>query len=216
MNDNYLIALISYLLGAIPSGYLLLRIFHSKDIRSEGSGNVGAMNSYESSGSKFTGVLVFIMDISKAIAAVLIANEISSGDNYSLMISAVFCVLGHNYNVFLKFSGGRGLAPATGILLLLSPLGLFLWCLMYVSSYFVIAKNIHVASFAASITAPLLLTSMPVEFVEIGSSLVISDFTQFKIGYAMIGFLIVLRHAAPIKELIKGKENVFGSDGDDH
>jgi acyl phosphate:glycerol-3-phosphate acyltransferase len=208
LNDNYIIMIISYLLGAIPSGYLLLKFLHSKDIRDSGSGNVGAMNSYESTGNKLTGIIVFLIDFAKGVATVLIANEIAPSDTYSLMMTTVFCVLGHNYNVFLKFSGGRGLAPAAGILLIISPIGLFLWCLMYLSSYFVFTKNIHVANFAASITAPILFFGMPGELTTIANWIIINDFTQLKIGYALIAFLIILRHAGPLRELIKSSENI--------
>lgn len=216
MSDNYIIPIISYLLGAIPSGFLLLKFLHSKDIRDSGSGNVGAMNSYESTGNKSTGIIVFLLDSLKGVAAVLIANEIAPGDTYLLMMAAVFCVLGHNYNIFLKFSGGRGLAPAAGILLIISPIGLFLWCLMYVSSYFVITRNIHAANFAASITAPILLFGMPGELTGTLNQIVINDFTQLKAGYALIAFLIILRHAKPLRDLIKSDENIFNSSDEDN
>jgi glycerol-3-phosphate acyltransferase PlsY len=120
----FLSALIAYLLGSIQSSYLLCQLFYKKDIRSLGSKNAGASNTVVNFGWKI-GVAVGIIDISKAIVALLTIKNLFSPYTASynleicLYIGALFVILGHNFPFYLKFKGGKGTASLAGVFLTL-------------------------------------------------------------------------------------------------
>ncbi len=130
-----LIALISYLIGSIPTAYLIVKKFTGQDIRKVGSGNVGAMNTVRAIKNAGKGklaiagfLLVLIIDMAKGVLAVFLAQKLAGSQlSLALIISTFFVVLGHNYSVFLKFSGGRGAACLIGILLYLNIFSLMVW-----------------------------------------------------------------------------------------
>src|ERR1700689_2854498 len=121
------IALVAYLLGSIPFGYLLVRFFRKEDIREKGSGNIGATNVIRS-GAKGLGALTFVLDACKGyvavIAGVVLARR-AGGDaaqvERALAIAALCAILGHIYTVWLGFKGGKGVATALGVFLALVP-----------------------------------------------------------------------------------------------
>jgi acyl-phosphate glycerol 3-phosphate acyltransferase len=120
-----LIAGISYLLGSIPTAYLLTKYVGGKLVWLEGSGNVGAMNVYRATGSVKLMVLATSLDVGKGALVVFLAQWLGSLDyhpEFGLMTAVFFLVLGHNYSLFLKFRGGRGLASFLGVLVAINPL----------------------------------------------------------------------------------------------
>ena len=125
-----LIAVFSYLLGSIPFGYILMRIFRGQDIRQMGSGNVGATNVARS--SPMLGILTLLLDAFKGAAAVLLAMTTSwlwtpeqtvSSSALAIRgaVAALFAILGHMFPVWLKFKGGKGVATGLGSFLVLAP-----------------------------------------------------------------------------------------------
>jgi glycerol-3-phosphate acyltransferase PlsY len=116
-----LIAVVAYLLGSIPFGYLLVRVFRGEDVRHSGSGNIGATNVARS--SPVLGLLTLSLDASKGGAAVLIAARFqTSGALYSIeSLAALFAILGHLFPVWLKFRGGKGVATALGSFVIIAP-----------------------------------------------------------------------------------------------
>ena len=119
MTEYVLLLLLAFLLGAFPSAYLLTKLFRGLDIRKVGSGNVGGMNTIRVAG-KLPGVLTIILDIGKGALAVYLAARYGSA--WLPLAVAFLAVLGHNYNPFLGFQGGKGLGTSVGVLLMLSPL----------------------------------------------------------------------------------------------
>lgn len=120
-----LIAGISYLLGSIPTAYLLTKYVGGKLVWLEGSGNVGAMNVYRATGSVKLMVLATSLDVGKGALVVFLAQWLGSlgyRSEFGLMTAVFFLVLGHNYSLFLKFRGGRGLASFLGVLVAINPL----------------------------------------------------------------------------------------------
>src|SRR6266700_2504067 len=107
---------LAYLLGSIPFGYLLVRIFRKQDIRATGSGNIGATN-VARSGAKGLGIATLLLDLGKAFAAVKIAQHLAPGD-YD---PAVAAILGHVFPIWLSFRGGKGVASALGVFFALTP-----------------------------------------------------------------------------------------------
>src|ERR1700712_795990 len=112
---------IAYLLGSIPFGYLLVRVFRNTDVRSTGSGNIGATN-VARSGGKALGILTLLLDCAKAFAAVMIARHFAPAMEPLELpaLAAVAAVLGHVFPVWLGFRGGKGVASALGVFLALS------------------------------------------------------------------------------------------------
>src|ERR1700745_199142 len=120
MNPWLLSIPLAYLLGSIPFGYLLVKIFRHQDIRAPGTGNIGATN-VARSGAKGLGVATLLLDCGKAFLAVKIAQFLAPG-NYDLAVAAaIAAILGHVFPIWLGFHGGKGVASALGVFLALSP-----------------------------------------------------------------------------------------------
>ncbi len=184
---------VGYLAGSIPTAFLLVRWKFSRDVRHSGSGNVGALNSFHVTGSKLMGLSVMLLDALKGAAAVIIAS--SFGDNFWVPGAAgIGTVLGHNYSPWIRFKGGRGLAPAAGVLLVLSWLTVILWCLIWTLARLTL-KNTHLANVTALVASPLAVLAHP------------SPFSGYPADHALVPFfcilcaLILLRHVEPIVAL---------------
>ena len=145
-----LIIIISYLLGSIPFGFLLTKIFLKKDIRNIGSGNIGATNALRT-GNKTLGYFTLILDISKAVLPILIIKNYFQEYIY---ISGLSVFLGHIFPIWLKFKGGKGVATYVGILFCINYLiGLFfiiIWFILYL--FF---KFSSLSSLIASLSIPI-------------------------------------------------------------
>ncbi len=133
MNPWLLSIPLAYLLGSIPFGYLLVKIFRKQDIRATGSRNIGATNVVRS-GAKGLGIATLLLDCGKAFLAVKIAQHIAPG-NYDLaVVAGVAAILGHVFPVWLGFRGGKGVASALGVFLALSPAAA--GCTFAISAFF--------------------------------------------------------------------------------
>ena len=202
---NFVIILISYLLGCVPSALLIVKYFSGKDIRNEGTGNIGAMNSFEVTGNKYAGISVFLIDALKGFVAVYIANLLSNGNFTSIGISTVWVVLGHNYNYFLKFKGGKGLATAFGAMIYINPLTIILWALMWFTGYKIIKNDINAGNISASVLAPILLFSSPTELIKLMNIIPNDNIIALKILFIIICIVILIKHKENFKELVNNK-----------
>ncbi len=121
MNALAIAAILGYLLGSIPFGYLLVRVFHGEDVRAGGSGNIGATNVARTSPA--LGVATLVLDAGKGLAAVALARVLFHEPHLSLVMTmaAFFAVVGHLFPVWLKFRGGKGVATSFGSFALLAP-----------------------------------------------------------------------------------------------
>lgn len=203
---NYLLLFISavtaYLLGTINNAYFLSALFAKKNIMQEGSQNAGALNSYEVTGKRWIGITVMILDIGKGFLAVMSARWTSGDDFYAAGVASIFVILGHNYNLFFGFKGGRGLAASVGSFMAINPLVILFWCIMWVTGWVIIRKNVHIANAIALVASPILLFSTPRIALEI-TQMFDYNILYFQILYTIICLLIMLRHLKPISELIK-------------
>jgi glycerol-3-phosphate acyltransferase PlsY len=206
MELNYIvIILVSYLIGTIPFAFIMIKILHGKDIRNEGSGNVGAMNSYDITGKKWIGISVMLLDLLKGVVAVWIARLITNNDMLATGIAAFFVVLGHNFNVFLGMKGGRGLASAAGAAIMINPFLIFLWGVMYLTGFYAVKRHVHVGSSIATIAMPIFLFSTPDRLLELTSMIPIPSWLGFKLMMIPFAFLILTRHVTPLMDLIRKK-----------
>ena len=184
--DIIIICLISYLMGSIPFGFILTKIFLKKDIREIGSGNIGATNALRT-GNKILGYSTLILDILKAIIPVLYIKFYFSEFIY---ISSLCVFLGHVFPIWLKFHGGKGVATYVGILFVIDIyLGLlftFVWFFI-----FIISKFSSLSSLIGSI-------SIPIYFLFLSQ---FNDVLFFSIMFVLIFFT----HRENIKRL-KNKE----------
>jgi len=200
-----IIAAVAYLLGSIPFGYILVRAFRRQDIRSLGSGNIGATNVIRS-GAKGLGAATFLLDVLKGSTAVwlgawlasTLAPGISARNGES--VAALFAVVGHMFPVWLHFRGGKGVATGFGVFLVAAPwaalsaFGLFLVVLA-------ITRMVSLGSIIATASFPVfawILTSgdRPPLFIA----------AQFAVAA-----LIILRHHQNIGRMLAGTENRLGA-----
>lgn len=201
MQLSWLILLLAYLLGSIPFGYLLVRFFRKEDIRSTGSGNIGATN-VARSGAKGLGVLTLLLDLAKALAAVLFAAHFaprtSHGPSDVMVGAAVAAVLGHVFPLWLGFRGGKGVASALGVFLVLAPTAALADLLIFL----LIALTTRYISLA-SVLAAAVLPVFAILLIPGRSSVYIA-------GVISIALLVIAKHQANIGRLMAGKESRFG------
>lgn len=197
---NYvIIAVIAYLFGSIPTAYLLIKHKYGKDIREEGSGNVGTLNSFEVSKSKLVGITTLIVDLLKGMLPVLIAKGIDGG-NFTLAITAlIFAVAGHCFNPWLKFKGGRGLATAAGGAIVFSPVILIIWLLLWIIAY-LFKKNVHFANISA-IVLSLALALDSAEFFNRFTFPQASELWKFQTGVSILFVILLIKHWGPLKTM---------------
>jgi glycerol-3-phosphate acyltransferase PlsY len=196
MHTVYLIPLIAYLLGSIPFGYILIKSAQGKDIRSCGSGNIGATNVFRK--SRVAGVLTLLLDGGKGYLAVLAAAWLGGGMEWQAA-AAVAAVIGHVFTVWLGFKGGKGVATGCGAYLAILPLAVSTTLVVFVL-VLILTRYISVSSIAATALFPvwayLYGAPGPVFFWALAGAV-----------------LIILKHHQNIRRLISGTENklVFGT-----
>jgi acyl-phosphate glycerol 3-phosphate acyltransferase len=132
-----LISLVSYLLGSIPFSYLVARAY-GKNLYQVGSGNIGAANVWRATGKIEAFLLALVGDLGKGILAIFLTQRFFPGQILPLALATFFVVAGHNWPIFLKFKGGRGLGPAAGILFYLNFKALLLIFLITFFSIFLV------------------------------------------------------------------------------
>jgi glycerol-3-phosphate acyltransferase PlsY len=191
--------LLGYIIGSIPTAYLLVRWTSRVDIRKVGSGNVGAMNTFDVTRSKWLGIGVFLIDMLKGAAAVLFAKVFLGNDFWALAASGIGAVIGHNYPVWLRFKGGRGLSTAVGVMLILWWIIVPIWCIVW-SIQNAISKNVHTANIIATIATAAVLLIAPADWL---SATLPQEFrVQDAILFSCTVFvLILLRHVEHIRQL---------------
>ena len=152
-----IIPIVSYLIGTIPFSLIFSKIFYKKDPGKEGSRNYGALNSYEITNNKLIGLLVLLFDALKGVAAVFFSYYIIFPSLFYVLISIIFVVLGHDFNIFLKFKGGRGLATSLGALLCFNPLLVIIWCCIWFLFYKIVKNDILFANSLSSVVTPVVI-----------------------------------------------------------
>src|SRR5258708_24191159 len=152
-----LIVIVSYLLGSIPSGYLVAKA-HGIDIRQHGSKNIGATSVLRVMGKKW-GYLVFFCDALKGFVSVKVGFSLagSFGATVTLagLVAALCCILGHNYPVWLSFKGGKGVATSTGVVIALFPVVIVLLAGIVWLLVFLLGRYVSLASISAAVALPI-------------------------------------------------------------
>ena len=157
---NEIIAIvIGYLLGSIPPAYIAARLVKGKDIRQLGGGNVGALNTLKEVGRR-TGIAVMVADIAKGVAAVAIAQWLLDVSQPFVLTAGLAAIAGHNWSIFLKFTGGKGMATTIGALAILLPLygywqGLLIF-LGIIAIGLIITRNVALSTGIALLCLPFI------------------------------------------------------------
>ena len=188
--------LVSYLLGAIPFGLFFSKLFSDVDIRTVGSGNIGATNVLRAAGKK-AAILTLLMDTMKGLIPVLIVKFLFQDDAITVLSGAA-AILGHNFPVYLKFKGGKGVATSYGVVLAVAPwigcLCLLVWVLVaYIWRYSSLSALV---SFACYLGLTFFITSQQSK--------------PYGLLALFIFGMIYYRHRENIKRLLSGTEPKIG------
>lgn len=191
MMDYILVAVFSYIIGSIPSGLILGRLFWHTDLRAYGSRNIGATNAWRILG-KGAGIAVFIADCIKGQAGVLLGLSLP-GTPIAAVIGGLFAIIGHSFSLFLRFHGGKGVATSLGVLTILMGNVTFLvfaiWLIIVYKT-----RYVSLGSVTAAVLTPILAAAFgyPMEYIL----------------FAMLASaLVILRHRENINRLVRGTEN---------
>jgi glycerol-3-phosphate acyltransferase PlsY len=190
----WILALIGYAIGSLPFSYLVARLFGVKDVRTVGSGNVGATNVMRSAG-KVPGVIALVLDGLKGAVTVLIARGLG-GSERDVCIAGLCAVIGHLFPVWLGFRGGKGVATGAGLFLPLAPAALGAAVVVFALSLGLF-RFVSLASILASL-------SLPVVAYLTGSGMTIS------ITALLAASMVVAKHHSNIGRLLTGVEPRLG------
>ena len=219
-----LIVVLAYLLGSIPFGYLLVRIFRSEDIRKSGSGNIGATNVVRS-GARGLGAATFLLDALKGFLAIAVARGLALAAppawpplaqitwlvnlharlDMAAGIAALAVVLGHIYPVWLGFKGGKGVATAFGALVQLAPLAALVGLVVFVVVV-LLSRYVSLASILGALAVPVAALLVPGHMGRIHEN---SPWTTAAL--LLIPAIVIVKHHANIRRLAAGTEYRFGS-----
>ena len=194
-----IIALIAaYILGSVPTSYIMGKLIKGIDIRDFGSGNVGATNALRILGTK-VGVFTLIIDIGKGFLAVNIARFIiHEPTDLIIILIGLFAIIGHIFTIFLKFKGGKGVATSAGVFIALVPIPVALALFVFMLTVW-LSKFISLGSILAALT--LFVSEFIMNIWNSFAELEILIFTF------IIALFIIIRHKANIQRLINGNEN---------
>lgn len=190
-----LVIVIAYFIGAIPFGYLLVRLTTGKDIRASGSGNIGATNVLRTTG-RAAGLATLVLDIAKGFVAVFLAARLTNDDPWWTSAAALAVMAGHAFPVFLKFHGGKAVASFIGAFLYLTPLPLAAVLVLFVITV-AATRAISAGSILATGTFPL------------GVWLILHPPAPVLMASLIAGAFIVYRHKSNMERLRAGTENRF-------
>jgi len=179
--------IVAYFFGSVPWGFLLCRIVRKIDIRKYGSGNIGATNVYRVAGGPLA-VSVLILDISKGFLPVLLAKSFLYTDSLYLILVGIASILGHNFSVFLRGKGGKGVSTSFGVIIGLFPVPALITLLVWIITI-VITRYVSLGAIIGALSLPVLIP------------LFHKDLTFTK------PLLIIYTHRTNIKRLIEKKEN---------
>ncbi len=190
-----IILLTGYLIGSIPFGLILCRIFGYGDIRKIGSGNIGATNVLRT-GNKLLALLTLLLDSGKGVMAVIVAYMIAGAWDWSAYgiwacLAGLAAILGHTFPVWLKFRGGKGVATTLGTLLAVMPVTGIIACLSWLFSA-LLGRISSLAALTAMIVAPA------ASYFFYGQNPAIIN--------AVISLLVIIRHKDNIRRIFRGEE----------
>lgn len=206
MATYIIVAVIAYLIGSINFSIILSKKMAGFDIREKGSGNAGTTNMLRSVGKK-AAIITLICDILKGVVSILIAvlagKIIKNLDNALLVqLAGIFVIIGHTFPVFFKFKGGKGIATALGVLLMINwQIGLI--CLIFALVLMALTKMVSVGSIAAAILFPILVAFIDQNYIVPTSN---SNWS-YLVFSIIVALLVIFNHRANVQRILNGTEN---------
>lgn len=196
MTQTWLIPVIAYFLGAIPFGFLIVKV-RGRDIRETGSGNIGAANVARNAGA-VAGVLTLILDAGKGYLAVWIAARWTHSNERWMMAAALAAVIGHMFPIWLRFKGGKGVATGLGVFLPIAATAVIaavvLWILVVL-----FWRYSSLGSILASVALPI--------FVHLLYAPLHAPPPEVTVGTILISILVLVKHRGNIERLMNGTES---------
>ncbi len=193
-------ALISFLIGSFPTAYVVVRKKRGQDLRTEGSGNIGTLNAYEVTRSRYIGLVVLLVDVLKGAIPVLLVSQFFPGDFYSAGTALCAVVLGHNYSPWIGWKGGRGLASAAGAALAFNPLFVALWGLFWLAGFWK-SRDVHFGNIAATVLSPFVVL-LARQIFTWSSLFPVPQPWALPLVFFVLGGIVFLKHIDPLKTLI--------------
>ena len=190
-----LLALLGYVLGSIPFSFLIARLFGVEDVRTVGSGNVGATNVMRTAG-KWPGMAALVLDGSKGAVTVLVARGLTGAET-EVCLAGLFAVIGHLFPIWLALRGGKGVATGAGLFIPLAPLALGVALLLFIGTLGV-SRYVSLASIVAT-------AGLPVAAYLLGAS------PAVVLTALIAGAMVIAKHQANIGRLFHGLEPKLGT-----
>lgn len=187
---------VSYFIGSLPTGYLVARISRGVDIRTVGSGSIGATNVRRLMGQGWA-VFVTLVDMLKGALALLLTVDSASSDPWLLSLSALAVVLGHNYPVWLRLRGGKGVATTYGTMFFIWPYNSFAIVLMSGALWYAVMTSTRYVSLASMVS----LLALPAFFWMLDAPL------PFILLALILALLAMFRHRTNVSRLLEGRES---------
>jgi glycerol-3-phosphate acyltransferase PlsY len=199
-------SIIGYLFGSIPTAYLLLKITKGIDITIAGTGNVGAMNSYEVTNSKSIGIIVLIIDFLKGLIPAIGVLYLLEYSFFTASLSVLFAIFSHCFNPWLGFKGGRGLATAAGGTAIIFPFLPIAWIVFWILIY-LIKKDIHIANIFATVLSLLSVLGLHKYIIQYAypQPVLVNELLLFNSAGLLI---IFIKHIEPLKEIISNNKKI--------
>ncbi|MDK2820253.1 MAG: acyl phosphate:glycerol-3-phosphate acyltransferase [Clostridia bacterium] len=190
----WLLALVlAYLIGSVPTAFLIGHYIYKFDIRRKGSGNVGATNALRTMGT-IPGLVVLAVDLFKGVLAVLL-GQIFDGPGLATLM-AFLAIIGHNWSIFLEFKGGKGVATAAGVILAMSPISFF-WIALIWAVITILTRYVSLGSIIAALVAPFIMLYYHRPW-------------PYLLFTFIVAALIIYRHKSNINRLLTGTEHKLG------
>ena len=198
------VALVSYLAGSIPFSYIAGKAFAGIDLREHGSGNLGASNTFRFLGAKIA-IAVLVADVAKGFLPVRFAPVLAAGssipDHWLMLVAGFFTVIGHMFSVFVRFSGGKGIATTAGAFLAIAPwalaIGFGVWSLVMATT-----RIVSLASLTAAVALPLVVLLVN----QVG--LANYHWSVFALSVTVM-IVVLVKHRSNIKRLLAGQEKAL-------
>lgn len=200
MLTHALSGILGYLIGSIPTAFLFVRWRSKVDIRIAGSGNVGALNSFQVTRSRLVGGGVLLLDLVKGVLAVKLATVLLGSEFSVEAISGVAAVAGHNFSVWLGLKGGRGLATGAGVMFAIAWPLVLIWGAFWAVA-FALTKNVNVGNAVASATELVGVILLPASMLSmlVGG---LTSLTEFRVFGVALFIVILVKHIGPVREYL--------------
>jgi len=194
-----LLFIAAYIIGGIPTGFIIIRVFHHKDIREHGSGNIGFTNVLRTAGI-ITGLLVLAVDAGKGFAVSYFLAGLFEEESLFRLLFGITVILGNVFTPFLRFRGGKGVGTGLGVAIAVNPFSV----IFALAGFTTVVAATRFVSLGSLLAAAIYLASNSIFSLKGGKDM-------YSLLFALLLFIvIVLRHISNIKRLLRGEENRIG------